>query len=103
MIYNGHQMRMGFRQEPYLKKGPLDYFRMFYADTAIQSTPALMCGHSFFGADRLLFGTDMPYDVQVGDVYCRETILSVERMAIPDSEKKKIYEDNARRIMRLPV
>jgi aminocarboxymuconate-semialdehyde decarboxylase len=102
-IFNGHQMRMGVRQEPYLKKPPLDYFRMFYADTVIQSTPALMCAYAFFGADHLLFGTDMPYDAQVGDVYTRETILSVERMTISDSEKKKIFEDNARELMRLPV
>ncbi len=102
-IFNGHQMRMGVRQEPYLKKAPLDYFRMFYADTVIQSTPALMCAYAFFGADHLVFGTDMPYDAQAGDVYTRETILSVERMAISDSEKKKIFEDNARKLMRLPV
>jgi len=102
-IFNGHQMRMGVRQEPYLKKPPLDYFRMFYADTVIQSTPALMCAYAFFGADHLLFGTDMPYDAQVGDVYTRETILTVERMTISDSEKKKIFEDNARELMRLPV
>ena len=102
-ILNAHQMRMGVRQEPYLKKPPLDYFRMFYADTVIQSTPALMCAYAFFGAGHLLFGTDMPYDAQVGDVYTRETILTVERMTIPDSEKKKIFEDNARELMRLPV
>ncbi len=102
-ILNGHQMRMGVRQEPYLKKPPLDYFRMFYADTVIQSTPALMCAYAFFGADHLLFGTDMPYDAQVGDVYTRETILTVERMTISEAERKKIFEDNARALMRLPV
>ncbi|HME43331.1 MAG TPA: amidohydrolase family protein [Syntrophorhabdales bacterium] len=103
MVYNGHQMRMGYRQEPYLKKGPLDYFRMFYADTVIQSTAALMCGYAFFGADHMLFATDMPYDVQVGDVLTRENILGIERMEIPDFEKKKIFEENVRQIMRLPV
>ncbi len=102
-IFNAHQLRMGVRQEPYLKKAPLDYFRMFYADTVIQSTPALMCAYAFFGADHLLFGTDMPYDAQVGDVYTRETILTVERMTISDSEKKRIFEDNVRELMRLPV
>jgi aminocarboxymuconate-semialdehyde decarboxylase len=76
---------------------------MFYADTVIQSTPALMCAYAFFGADHLLFGTDMPYDAQVGDVYTRETILTVERMTVSDSEKKRIFEDNARELMRLPV
>jgi len=102
MIHFGHQMRMGVQQKPYLKKAPLDYLRMFYVDTAVPSTSALMCGYAFFGADHMLFGTDMPYDAQVGHVYTRETILSTERMAIPDSEKKKIFEDNARALLRLP-
>jgi predicted TIM-barrel fold metal-dependent hydrolase len=45
----------------------------------------------------------MPYDAQVGDVYTRETIVTVERMTVSDSEKRKIFEDNAREVMRLPV
>jgi len=46
-----------------LRQPPIEYFRMFYNDTALYgNTPALMCAHAFFGAERLLFGTDMPYD-----------------------------------------
>lgn len=83
----------------------LDYFRnSFYNDTALYgSTPALMCGHAFFGAQRLAFGTDMPLDSQLGERYIRDTIRSVEEMPIPDAEKKLIFEDNARRLLRLPV
>lgn len=103
-VFMGHTMRLGFRHGPYLPKTPLEYFRMFYADTAVNgSVPALMCGYHFFGADHMLFATDMPYDVQLGDIYTRETIRSVEQMDIPDSDKKKIFEDNARKLMRLPV
>ena len=40
---------------------PLDHLKKFYADTAVYgNTGALTCGHAFFGADHLLFGTDMP-------------------------------------------
>ncbi|MFC1901892.1 amidohydrolase family protein, partial [Chloroflexota bacterium] len=41
-----------------LTKAPIEYFKMFYADTALYGwTPGLMCAHAFFGADRMLFGT----------------------------------------------
>ncbi len=92
------------RYEPHLSKRPQDYYRMFYGDTAVSgSTPALMCGYAFFGADHILFGTDMPYDSQLGDRATRQTILSIEQMDIPDFEKKMIFEDNARCLFRLPI
>jgi predicted TIM-barrel fold metal-dependent hydrolase len=102
--YDTQEMRWGYKYEQNLTRRPLDYFRMFYADTAVSgSTAALMCGYAFFGADRMLFGTDMPYDSQIGDRYTRDTILSIERMDIPESEKKKIFEDNTRELFRLPI
>ena len=89
----------------WLKREAIDYFKLFYADTAIYgSTPALMCGFDFFGADRVLFGIDFPLgDVENGDRNYRQTINDIEAMAISEDDKKKIYEDNARRLMRLPI
>ena len=102
--YMSHLMRMGFKHAPVLTKRPIEYYRMFYGDTALYgSSPGLMCGYAFFGADHILFATDMPYDPQLGDIYTRETIRAIEQMDITDTEKKKIYEDNAKELMRLPV
>ena len=87
-----------------LRKPLMDYFRMFYGDTAIHGyTPGLMCGHDFFGARHILFATDMPHDSLGGVKYIRDTIAGVERMDISDSEKEMIFERNARRLMRLPI
>ncbi len=87
-----------------LRRPTLDYFRMFYADTAIcGSTPGLMCSYAFFGAHHLLFGTDMPFDTQYGLKNTRETIESINRMAITDVEKKMIFEDNTRALLRLSI
>lgn len=81
---------------------PIEYFRKFYADTAIYgNTPGLMCAYSFFGAEHLLFGTDMPYDSEGGDRYIRQTISSIERMNIPKEEKTMIFEGNAKRLLHL--
>jgi predicted TIM-barrel fold metal-dependent hydrolase len=87
-----------------LTKHPIEYFRMFYNDTAVNGcTSALMCGYDFFGVDHLLFATDMPFDSQLGDVSIRETIRSINEMNISEFDMKKIFEGNARSLMRLPV
>lgn len=102
--YDYAEMRLNRKYKQGLTKHPIEYFRMFYGDTAISgSTPALMCAYAFFGPEHLLFGTDMPYDAQNGHIAVRETIRSVEEMDIPDSEKKKIFVDNARRLLHLPL
>jgi predicted TIM-barrel fold metal-dependent hydrolase len=99
-----HEMRMGEKYDPPLTKAPLDYYRMFYCDTAIQgNTPALMCAYDFFGIDHMVFGTDMPYDNQLGNRFVGEAINAVREMNITDAERKKLFEDNARKMFRLPV
>ncbi|HEX2964193.1 MAG TPA: amidohydrolase family protein [Syntrophorhabdaceae bacterium] len=93
------------RKPPSLKKDAFQYFKRFYADTAIYGNPsALMCGFSFFGADRIVFGIDFPLgDTERGNRNYRQTINAIEEMNISDEDKKKIYEDNARDLMRLPI
>jgi len=88
-----------------LKKEAIYYYKMFYADTAIYGNPsALMCGYTFFGADHLVFGVDFPLgDIENGDRNYRQTINAIEQMDISDADRKKIYEDNARNLMRLPI
>ncbi len=88
-----------------LKREAIDYFKLFYADTAIYGhTPGLMCGWDFFGPDHVVFGIDFPLgDIEGGDRNYRQTINAIEAMPISDEDKKKIYEDNARKLMRLPI
>jgi len=76
---------------------------MFYADTALPATTALMCGYKFFGADHLLFGTDMPYGPQLGDRAIRHSRNAVEQMDINDVEKQQIFEDNAKKLLHLTI
>ncbi len=96
------------RGAPYLRnlsKTPLEYYKMFYADTAIHgNTPALMLACDFFGADRILFGADMP----LGDYYFgfrsyRQTINAIKAMDISDEEKRMILAGNALKLLRLSV
>ena len=85
-----------------LSKPPIDYFRMFYGDTALNgSTAGLMCGYAFLGAEHIVFATDFPYDNENGDRFTREVIRSVELMEIPDRHKEMIFENNARKLLHL--
>jgi predicted TIM-barrel fold metal-dependent hydrolase len=84
-----------------LNRPLVDYFKMFYGDTALNgNTPALMCGHATLGADHLLFGTDMPFDPEFGDRSIRMTIKAIDDMKISEEEKQMIFEKNARRLLR---
>jgi len=102
VLYNTALERLGGKVFPGLTKHPVEYYKMFYGDTALNgNTWGLMNGYHFFGEDRLVFASDMPYDVQNGAVVIRQTVQSIERMDIPESSKKKIYEGNARRLLHL--
>jgi predicted TIM-barrel fold metal-dependent hydrolase len=87
-----------------LKKRPIDYFRMFYADTAVFGAKAATeCGLEFFGAERVLFASDMPFDPEKGSAYIRWTIEIIDRLDITPAERDAIYEGNARRLLKLPA
>ncbi len=102
--YHQSEMRNKTRFTEGLRERPIDYFRRFYTDTAIIGNPsALECAYAFYGPDKLLFGTDTPFDAQLGDYGTRRTIEAVDAMDIPAEDRKKIYEDNARKLLRLPV
>ena len=86
-----------------LRKRPLDYFKMFYADTALFGAfDATVCGLKFFGADHVLFASDAPFDPEKGPMYIRETIAIVDRLPISEAERQKIYWKNAVQLLKLP-
>lgn len=85
-----------------LKKRPLDYFRMFYGDTALFGAyDATVCGLAFFGADHVLFASDAPFDPEGGSMYIRETIRVLDRLNISEHDRERIYWRNAARLLKL--
>jgi len=86
-----------------LEGRPIDAFRRFYADTAVFGAPhALRCAYEFFGAEHMLFASDMPFDPVQGS-FIRDTIADVEALEISADERAQIYEGNARALLRVPV
>ena len=78
-----------------LRRRPIDYFRLFYADTALFGAVAgTACGLSFFGDDRVLFASDTPFEPQPG-IYIRETIAAIDALPIPEKSRARIYAENA--------
>ena len=103
IAYDMNEMRLNSKVKQRLTKPVIEYYRMFYADTAVHSKIAIRCGYEFFGSEHILFGTDMPYDNELGFRFVRQAVEAIEQMEIPETDKKKIFEDNARHLLRLPT
>lgn len=87
-----------------LKKRPLDYFKLFYADTAtFGSRMAILSAIDFFGADRVLFASDAPFDPEGGPYYIRETVKILDELEIGEEDRKKIYHGNAAKMLGLDI
>lgn len=85
-----------------LKRPHLAYFRDFYADTAsFGSRKAIEHAIEFFGEDRVLFASDAPFDPEGGPMYIRETIRILDALEVPDAVRRKIYAENAMRLLGL--
>jgi aminocarboxymuconate-semialdehyde decarboxylase len=81
---------------PSLKRPHLDYFREFYADTAMFGGQyGLPCGLAFFGADRVVFATDAP----LGPI--AKTIKVIDDLDLDPTAHARIMDGNARALLKL--
>jgi predicted TIM-barrel fold metal-dependent hydrolase len=112
--YFAGKIKLGFRQiffgttednpvakESGLKKPPLDYFKMLYADTALGEDAPTKCGHAFFGTGNCLFATDAPFDAEQGYRLIANTLRAVEALEISKAERDAIFSGNAKRLLKL--
>jgi uncharacterized protein len=82
-----------------MPKRPYDYFKMFWADTAVfGSRAATVCGLNFFGPDQVMFASDAPFDPEGGSMYIRETLKVIDSLEISTEDRRKIYRGNAERL-----
>ena len=91
----------GFLQDK-LPRDISEYYGNIYGDTAVDGTPgAFQCGYAFFGADRMMYGSDYPFGAEAGEDFIRENLAGVKALAIPEAEKKKILGENAKKMFRI--
>jgi predicted TIM-barrel fold metal-dependent hydrolase len=82
-----------------LKTDPAKYWKNIYGDTAVAgSLPAHICGYAFFGADRMMFGSDYPFG---GETRVKEGLACIKNMGIPESESQKILGGTAARLFKV--
>ena len=86
-----------------IEKPFIDHFKNFYCDTATQgfSPDLLQRAIDFFGIDHVLFGTDAPMDATGGEIFTETARDSVEATNLPTPDLRKIYSENAKRILKL--
>jgi predicted TIM-barrel fold metal-dependent hydrolase len=100
-IFFGTTEKNPLAEKAGLKKTPIEYFRMLYADTALGEVAPTRCGHDFFGTPQCLFATDAPFDAEQGHALIRKTIHAVNALEIPAAEKDAIFEGNAKKLLKL--
>lgn len=84
-----------------MKKRPIDYFRLFLADTALfGARPATVCGLEFFGIDNIVFASDTPFEPTPG-LYIRETIKVIESLDLTPDQKDQIFRRNAEKLLKI--
>ncbi|MGZ8453354.1 MAG: amidohydrolase family protein, partial [Candidatus Binatia bacterium] len=72
------------------------YFKNLYFDTLVYDVETLDFLRNKVGAERLLLGTDFPYEL--GDWQC---VDKVEGLPCSETDKQSILEGNARKLLKL--
>jgi uncharacterized protein len=85
-----------------LRKRPIEYFAMMYADTAMfGAAHALKCTVDFYGVDHVLFASDSPYDPEKGPGYIRSTIKNIQEIGLSEAEQDAIFRRNVSELLGL--
>ena len=81
----------------------VEHFRKFYCDTAASgfAPKALELAVDFFGPERVLFGSDVPFDIQDGQIFISEILRSIDAMAVSPETRAAILSKNAAPILKL--
>ena len=81
-----------------LRRPALDYFRMFYGDTAMHgAVNPTRCGLEFFGINNVVFASDAPF----GPI--RKCIDIIERLDVDTQGRDKLFVGNAERLLKMKL
>lgn len=74
---------------------PIEYFKRFWVDTVTQASPsALMSAREVFGAEHMVFASDMPFGTNGGRDFVLSEMATLESLPIPAEEKEGIWGKN---------
>jgi uncharacterized protein len=83
---------------PALKRPLIDYFHMFYGDTALfGASRGLACGLDFFGVDHVVFASDAP----LGPL--APTVEGVAHMDLSKDQLEAVHHGNAEKLLKMKI
>ncbi|MGZ5126328.1 MAG: amidohydrolase family protein [Burkholderiales bacterium] len=89
----------GWEADPYYRKNvskaPGDYYSQLYFDTCSLSPESVEFTIRVAGADRVMFGTDYPFDI--GDPEAKRALPALNRL--DEQAKRQIFRENAERAL----
>ncbi len=89
----------GWEADPYYRKHvskpPGDYYRQMYFDTCSLSPGSVDFTIAIAGADRVMFGTDYPFDI--GDPEAKRALPALNRLTHED--QRQIFSENAQGVL----
>jgi len=74
---------------------PSTYMKRMFTDTVSPHSAGIKFAIAYYGIDNVMYGTDYP---------CWDPVMAlalIDEIGLSDSEKQKLFNDNARRILRL--
>ena len=86
-----------------ISKPYIDHFRNFYCDTACSGfdPKALELAVGFFGPERVLFGSDAPFDTSDGQMFISEILRTIDAMEVAPETRTAMLSKNAMRVLKL--
>ena len=89
----------GWEADPYYRKNvskaPGEYYKQIFFDTCSLSAESVDFTIQIAGAERVMFGTDYPFDI--GDPEARRALPALNRLA--DEPRQKIFHENAAAVL----
>jgi aminocarboxymuconate-semialdehyde decarboxylase len=76
---------------------PSTYLKRIWMDTVCYDEDVIVSSLDYVGADKMLMGTDYPH--QITDI--ENAVGRVERLKIDEAGKRKIFSDNALKLLKL--
>ncbi|MGI0092228.1 MAG: amidohydrolase family protein [Nitrososphaerales archaeon] len=80
-----------------------EFWKQIYGDTAISGglPEAYMLGYSFFGADRMVYGSDYPFGQDNGEGFISKNLDPVIKMPVSEEDREKILFETAKKLLKI--
>jgi predicted TIM-barrel fold metal-dependent hydrolase len=95
------KLGIGESSGPQLSVPAIEHFRLFHNDTVSNgSVESLTMAINFFGAERILFGTDFPFGPPSGS-WAVDELRTVAAVEVSAADREKLEHGNAERMLGL--